>query len=115
MRRKQFILFVFLFIILWAGQAGCQEIFDLKALNADIEISGHPDRFLFGRKLAVGDINGDGIDDIAAVSSGCGYDYHINIIYGRPDFSGSIDLGITPPDVKIIGDWSNSKYYLYNK
>jgi hypothetical protein len=116
MRRKRFILFVFLFIMLWAGQAGCQEIFDLKAINADVEITGYPDGYFFGKEMAVGDINGDGIDDIAAEGSNYSFfPLNLYIIYGRENFRGSIDLETTQPDVEIINLSGSVSDYDYCK
>jgi hypothetical protein len=82
---------------LLATEGLCEEIFDLRYHDADVEIVGIAGTNL-GAVVAAGDINGDGIDDIVTAENG-GMAY---IIYGDTSLAGVFDLGTDSADVRIV-------------
>jgi len=99
---KKYILSGLFFILFQSGSSVfCQDIFDLKAIQADLEVNGDPSRSSLGRVLAAGDINADGIDDIFMLDSfGNSFGY---IIYGNISLGGTMDLSTSPADIRIEG------------
>ena len=85
-------------LIFSAGQALCEEIFDLSVFDADVEILGSPGSRL-GLVVCGGDINGDGIDDMVVAE-----EYGpVHIVYGDTSISRFIDLSSDSADVTIHG------------
>jgi hypothetical protein len=89
-------------------------IVELQTYSPDVRIYGKDTDDRLGALVAVGDVNGDGVDDIVAAApygdgrgnlrSDCGEVY---VIFGRSNFPSEIDLSMTNPDVVIFGPDSN--------
>ncbi|MFH0859804.1 MAG: FG-GAP-like repeat-containing protein [Candidatus Altiarchaeota archaeon] len=63
--------------------------------SSDAIISDHTDQAYFGYAVGVGDLNGDGIDDLAVVASTSNRTY---VYLGNPEFDTASDLTITAPN-----------------
>ncbi len=102
------IAFFFIVYTLWtiSSQLPAQQNYYLDQFPEDIRISGFIDG-AYGSRIAIGDVNGDGYQDI--VASGYSFDRSrggVVITFGKPDWPRHIDLE-TYPDRTII--WGNSK------
>jgi hypothetical protein len=105
---KKTILFWLMMVFFLFGQAFCEEIFDLRVINADMEILPKNNSCQLGSVVAAGDINGDGIDDIV-ITDIC--NEAVYIIYGNATLSGIFDLEADSADVRIDGIYTYQMTY----
>jgi uncharacterized protein (TIGR03437 family) len=90
---------------------------DLAKENANVSIWGAAGKLpqwltdegdLFGASIATGDLNGDGVPDVAIGApgaNGAGFDNgKVYVFFGRANWAGSIDLAKEKADVEILGD-----------
>jgi hypothetical protein len=107
------------YVIFGSDSFPADHVVDLSAVSADMEIHGALAYDLTGYDLAVGDVNGDTIDDL--LFSILGYDYLARpdcgaaaVLYGSgshiPGFV--LDLSVDQPDLLLLGansyDWLGS-------
>lgn len=91
------------------GQAVWPATWDAAATPEDVRILGFIPDENFGHAFASGDFNGDGVEDLAAQSLGFDFLHPrfqagiVRVFFGRAAFPGTWDLGVTPPDVTILG------------
>ncbi|MDH5715346.1 MAG: hypothetical protein OEZ30_07270 [Candidatus Aminicenantes bacterium] len=86
---------------------------DLHSQSADITIYGRANDDWFGWRVASGDVNGDGYDDIiigacAADPGGRTYAGETYVIFGSSSPPSTIDLSTTPADITVCGAWGLS-------
>lgn len=74
------------------------DVFDLRDPPANFSMSGEGGCCEFGRKIATGDLNGDGIDDVIvnAVT-------RVYVEFGSPELQGHLDLTERQADLTISG------------
>ena len=91
-----------------AGGASPISLDDTSVVDVTIYGAGAADRF--GRALAIGDVNGDGVDDLIVGAYQADREYAVDcgrayVFYGGPSLPATIDLGQsgTIADVTIIG------------
>jgi len=91
-------------VIVLFGSSGLGGTIDF-ALQAPDLVIRDSDRRGIGNSLAAGDINGDGIDDLIIGSWRSRRPAVVNVIFGSPDLSGTVDFRTQDPDLRIVGDY----------
>lgn len=99
--------------LIFYGTTSWSSTIDLSSTTADVEIYGSSNLEQVGKSVDVGDINGDGYDDVvlgAPKSSpnpdGLGtrtYAGAVYVIYGGSSLSSTINLATTSADIEIYG------------
>ena len=97
---------VYFLILTFAAHA--QRTLDLAIQNGDARLMGREETDYFGRSVATGDVNGDGVADLIVGAYGAdaiqrnvvGKTY---IFFGGAELSGTIDLDHSQADVAIVG------------
>ncbi|HXF06114.1 MAG TPA: hypothetical protein VNM72_11985 [Blastocatellia bacterium] len=105
-------------VVAFFSVQGKDEHIDTRLISPDLIVYGSRPRDRLGdvSALAVGDVNGDRLDDLilGARSASLADDSRRNpgavyVIFGRPGLGGAIDLATTPADLTIYGadslDW----------
>jgi len=93
-------------ILLGVIETGAQQRIDLAANPADMEIVGLSSFKKTGHALAVGDINGDALQDLIIGAAGVQTTERpkigrVYVIFGKPGISGLLDLNFAAADVEI--------------
>ncbi len=91
-------------VIVLFGSSGLVGTIDFALQSPDVVIRGF-DRRGIGRSMASGDINGDGIDDLILGMDATPSLAVVEVIFGSPDLSGTVDLRTQNPDLRIVGDF----------
>ncbi|MBP89896.1 MAG: hypothetical protein CMJ64_24850 [Planctomycetaceae bacterium] len=96
--------------VVFGGDFSQRGTIDLRANGQDVTIFGAASNDRLSNSSAVGDVNGDGTDDLILASRGNGpednrhFANEISVIFGGELSHGDrIDLAIDPPDVTIFG------------
>ena len=82
------------------GRSALPETIDLSASDADVTLHGAAVKDYLGRELATGDLDGDGIDDLAI---GSGQYRSLYVMYGRADPAPVFDLRGTEHGLTVTG------------
>lgn len=92
------------------GSSSLSGAFSLDQEQLDVTIVGAEPNDRLGTSLAIGDVNGDGIDDIiAGAERGDGPDNEredageVYVVLGSRELSPTLDLAAVPPDSAILG------------
>ncbi len=91
-----------------ASQAPAQKLIDLANTAADAEIIGLTSLNKTGHALAAGDVNGDGLADLAIGAPGVDeevrpQDGRVYVLFGASTFPGVLNLGTASADLEIEG------------